>query len=264
MPPSTKIGYLDLPREIRDQIMDLVLHPGEVHIHASPEEYAKRETHHLYGVQLLATCRQVYGEGSGIWYGKNNFRVTSCSFQQMKFVLGIYQKKHLGMMKSLVVECSIQDVPTRSMVQHEERLAAFWETMYPGHPHDKAENADRQIASYIHDEFKDNVASTMNQEWRAKSLWLRTGTPHGRCMLVKHLRLSYVATWPFRYRFSRSEDSGIHLRVAKMELVVGTTMKKPIEEEEMLHAIDQVSSELYVELTNLPSDWDGYLDEDEY
>jgi len=264
MPRSTKIGYLELPREIRDQIMELALHPGEVQIHASPEEHASRETHHRYGVQLLATCRQIYEEGHRIWYGKNTFHMTTCSLKEMKRVLGVYQKKHLGMMESLVVECTYQDVPTKPMVQHEKTLAAFWKTMYPGHPHAKAKNADKRIESYIHDEFKDNVASAINQEWRAKSLWLRTEIPNGHCMLVKDLGSNWIAEWPFRYRFSRTEDSGIHLWVAKMELVIGTMMPTQIQEEDMLHAIDQVVSELYVELTDYPSDWDGYPDSDSY
>jgi len=264
MLPSTKIGYLSLPREIRDQIMELALHPGKVYIPAKLEsvmkhlnrfgEHPSRGVHHRYGVQLLATCRQVYEEGHTIWYGKNTFHVTTCSFDEMKLVLGVYQKKHLDTMKRLVVDCTIQDVSQQSIDQLNETLAAFWETINRQHPNAMPIDAGTWCHHYVNGKFKDKVAAAIKKEWRAKGLWLRTETPNSPRMLVNEVESSWPVEWPFRYRFVPEEDLGVNLIGAEMELVMGSTIATQLEEDDMFEAIDQVLAKLHVGDERYPSD----------
>jgi hypothetical protein len=108
MSPSKAFNYLSLPRELRDQIMDYALHPGEVCI---PTEKPSPQDRPRYGVLMLATCQQVYEEGHEIWYRKNTFRLRSCTASEMRRILGAYQAKHLGMIPTLVIDCTLYDLP---------------------------------------------------------------------------------------------------------------------------------------------------------
>ena len=64
-----KPSYLSLPGEIRNQIMDLVLVPGHIYLdwHFRPRKLDGLRS----GVQIMATCRQVYEEARGVYYSKN-------------------------------------------------------------------------------------------------------------------------------------------------------------------------------------------------
>lgn len=114
MSTSSGFNYLSLPRELRDQIMQYALNPGEVCI---PTRRKSPQDRPRFGVQVLATCHQAYEEGYGIWYGRNKFRLSTCSYAEMRTILDKYQKKHLAMIPEFVVEATIEDLPTGLQVR---------------------------------------------------------------------------------------------------------------------------------------------------
>jgi hypothetical protein len=88
-----KVGFLDLPRELRDHIYRYTFCvPGAIFIyslpyHAQPTPIAKLVRYQNHGpsepqalgnvlaMGLLRTCRQLHSEGSTVLYGANTFRV---------------------------------------------------------------------------------------------------------------------------------------------------------------------------------------------
>jgi hypothetical protein len=262
MSPSTKIGYLSLPREIRDQIMELALHPGEVQIHANHEslevdlifgQYVGREAHHRYSVQLSATCRQVYEESHRIWYGKNTFHITTFSFEEMKRVLGVYQKKHLGMMESLVVDCTIHDICKESMDRLKRTVEAIWDS---APPQPKPNDAETWIFRCVHGDFQAKIAAAMKKGWRAKSHWLRMTIPISHRMLVNEVKSDFCSEWPFRFNFPLEEEERTSLVGSKMELVMSRKIVTEIEENEIFETFDESLARLFVDRTLWPFEFE--------
>ena len=156
-----KTGYLSLPLEIREMIMDLALNPGLVWIDLP----SNRATVDRYGVQMLATCRQVYEEGFRVWYGKNIFRVPSCPFEVLKKLLGFYQHKHIKMIDSLEVYCSLGDIPEGVASSISKRVAKYYGRVSSTQYHIRS--------SLLQNRLEEEYIDAMKQAWREKALWLR-------------------------------------------------------------------------------------------
>lgn len=160
-------NYFSLPRELRDQIMQYVLHPGEVCI---PTDNSSVRDRPRYGVQVLATCHQAYAEGHRVWYGRNKFRLRSCSANGMSRILGAYQAKHLGMMPELVVDCTLHDLP----LLYQNNLLSWSISLAAG-------GITRLFAV---DVFWDKLNEALEKEWIAKAEWLRKEVPNGHRMHI--------------------------------------------------------------------------------
>jgi len=196
-------NYLSLPRELRDQVMDHALHPGEVYITTDRSSLQDRRR---YGVQLLASCRQVYEEGHEIWYGKNTFRITSCSDVEMRKILVQYQKKHRAMISKLVVEFTVEDLPTGLQVRSDGATIS--------HPRIDFDSAKY----YAKARYDAKLANGLEYEWLAKACSLLS-------LLLKghEMRINVYAAEKVHFML---EEMGMRLCVESntMEMEIGTTI----------------------------------------
>ena len=211
-------NYLFLPRELRNQIMKYALNPGEVCI---PTNNSSLQDRPRYGVQVLATCRQAYEEGYTIWYGKNQFRIRSCAASEMRRILGAYRAKHLRIMPSLIVECTLYDLPR-------SHLDFLLGTMLATADHEMiaSANFDRSYA-YARNKFWDDFTAQLEQEWRTKIYWLHSRIPGGHRMHVSLDRSIFDRVW-----FSLKEtgmEFGFGLLCDAIEVKTGSTIATEIE-----------------------------------
>ena len=262
MPPSTKIGYLDLPREIRDQIMELALHPGEVHIDADPgslcdvidgdgylntsAEPADHEEQHHYGVQLLATCRQIYEEGHNIWYANNTFYLPPCPFKEMKRILCAYQRKHLRIIGRLVVGCTIDDVSEEKIQKLKESAAACWRDLNVnkvGYGFTDSEDVKDAFEKYLAKHFSSRLETAVNNERLLKLLWLYRKVQNGHRMLIGNRR--YDWDMEERVLFEVSDPHlVVVLSLTRTEVEVGTTISKRLKESDIFEGFEDTLLEL--------------------
>lgn len=205
MSTSSGFNYLSLPRELRDQIMQyaLNLNPGEVCIPArrtSPQDRPR------FSVQVLATCHQAYEEGYRIWYGRNTFRIASCSDVEMRKILDQYQKKHLAMIPKLVVESTIEDLPTGLQVRS-GRATRF------------EQDLDFDTAKYrARARYGVKLRNYPEYEWRAKaiSLWCYLPEGHGMRINVHAVEAIDVTLVETKMR--------IYIESNAMEITIGGTV----------------------------------------
>jgi len=225
-------NYLSLPRELRDQIMDYALHPGEVCIPAAKSSPQDRSR---YGVQLLATCRQVYEEGHEIWYGKNTFRVQSCTASEMRQVLGAYQAKHLGMIPTLVIDCTLYDLP-------QSRRDSLLDMMIATADEEMIASADYwESYGFARNNFSDHFTEQLEHEWRTKIKWLRSEVPGGHRMHTSLDRSTFDRIW-FDLEGTGME-SGFGFLCDAIEVKMGTTITTEVDFPLMFDDIREVSPE---------------------
>lgn len=171
---SRKKGYLDLPPELRNQIMGLSLKHNCVILPAERDRH--QMPRHKYGAQMLATCREVYKEAHPVLYS-NEFVVLSCSFREMKQILGSYQKKHFEMMSDLTIGATVKDVEDAvvgEIVKSVREEWALWTSISILPP-----------TSHIHGLIRDKFTFAIKKEWYEKAFWLRNHLPYGNRMSVQ-------------------------------------------------------------------------------
>lgn len=126
-----QVGYSSLPGEIRNEIMCLVLVPGEVHIRATKEHSVKAKIQHVWdtvqripegyrkipaptslpGFQMLATCKMIYGESHEIYYSSNTFFLPPGPFEEtLKHFFKNVQAEHVNMINRIGVTLGLQDL----------------------------------------------------------------------------------------------------------------------------------------------------------
>jgi hypothetical protein len=216
--------------------MDYALHPGEVCI---PTENPSPQDRPRYGVQMLATCRQVYEEGHEIWYGKNTFRLRSCTASEMRQILGAYQAKHLGMMPTLVIDFTLYDLP----LSHQNSLL---DTMIATADHTTIATATRnEPYCFARDRFRDDWTEASKNEWFDKMDWLRSEIPKGHRMQISLDRSTYDKLW-FDLEGTWMQD-GFGLVCYVIEVQLGTTTTSETEMSRAFGNIHEI----------LPEGWSG-------
>ena len=176
-----KIGLLSLPGEIRNQIMDLVLVPGDVFFSNIKMQPLERERCPVSQprCQVLATCRQLYQEGHVPFYSQNVFHLApgplSASWDYIKRL----DSRHQDLINKVSVDLSIMDL-TPAVLEGIE--AAF----YADHGQSIADADFHRVNSYVISALGDlwaaklaDVSNTENfQTIRLVELSL-AGEPHG-------------------------------------------------------------------------------------
>jgi hypothetical protein len=105
-PQSGFFDYFALPGEVRNQIMDLLLKPGEIHY---PQPSTKN-THSPPAVQFLASSRQAYTEGCGIFFSDNTFHLPAGPAAYTKSLFGQYQPQTLALIRSVTLHIGLHDL----------------------------------------------------------------------------------------------------------------------------------------------------------
>lgn len=270
MPPFTKIGYLDLPREIRDQIMESALHPGEVYIYANPGSFCDvidgkhldnfadpvdQEEQHHYGVQLLATCRQIYEEGHKLWYGNNTFYLSACPFREMKRILSAYQRKHLSIMGRLVVSCRIDDVSEEEIQKLKESAAGQWRDLNVnmiGYGFTYSEEVQYAFKKYLRKHLKSKLEAAVNNERLQKIMWLYRNFPNGHRMLIDNRPFRCHAER--RVLFEMSDPNlVVILGLTRTDLEVGTTFAQELRQD----AISESFKDMRLAIRAIPAEHVG-------
>ena len=152
--PEKPFRYFALPRELRNLVMEFAFAPGDIYIRVKGDHIKKPRF--KYGVQLLATCRQAYAEGYPLYYGKNTFHLPSCDVDAMKEVLEAFQPKHLAIVKSLIVNCSFNDI----LSADSEIIWGEWRADIADEPSLYADHAAHDLIFCI------------GVSWNAKIYWL--------------------------------------------------------------------------------------------
>ena len=122
-------GFFSFPAEIRNQIMSLILTPGNIFLKphpilgtSGPSKYHRKR----YGCQFLATCRQAYNEGHRMYYSSNTFHLPSGRDHWARQLFDLVQPKHRSMIQYLAINCSIYDIHYPGPMDEIERAADDW------------------------------------------------------------------------------------------------------------------------------------------
>lgn len=108
-PQSGHFDYFALPGEIRNQIMELVLAPGDVH-YIQPRKKSKKSTQPLPTVQFLALNRQAYAEGRKMFYSENSFHLPAGPEAYTKSMLDRYQPQNFALIRRLTLDIGLHDL----------------------------------------------------------------------------------------------------------------------------------------------------------
>lgn len=109
----SKLSYFSLPAEVRNQIMDYVLVPGDIYpcrpdletSTRSPDTTVNVASHS--GVQLIATCKQAHQEGHGLFYSSNTFHLPPIEIFEWSMRL---QAKHKAMIKRISITVGLVEL----------------------------------------------------------------------------------------------------------------------------------------------------------
>ena len=123
--------FFSLPPEIRNEIMRLVLVPGDVHLRGPKKHGVKAKIHHAWdavhqlprdchkipaapslpGFQMLATCKSVYGQYHETFYSSNTFFFAPGLFKEtIKYYTISLQPEHVNMISSIGVNLGLEDL----------------------------------------------------------------------------------------------------------------------------------------------------------
>lgn len=122
--------YLKLPPELRNKIMSYALVPCRVYLrpslHEGDDTTINTRIQHWYrnrsvpNLQLLATCKQIYAEGHGIFYSSNTFCIPPGVNHNILSYFERLQPQHRAMIKSIGIGMGIDDLTLKALERLEE------------------------------------------------------------------------------------------------------------------------------------------------
>lgn len=124
---ESKIPYLSLPGEIRNQIMEYALTPGEVYLatKADPAHWTGSKASMsgcegpTSGCQLLATCKQVYREGCRAFYAGNDFHLPPGPVEGFLKWYQALRSEHREAIRNVTIDLSVLDLTPSVLEQCE-------------------------------------------------------------------------------------------------------------------------------------------------
>lgn len=146
---NRKIGFLSLPGEVRNKIMDLALVPGHIYF-SNRMQPVDRNGSPVFksGCQVLATCRQLYQEGHVSFYSRNMFHLAPGPLSASWEYFGRLDSRHQDLIEKVSIEMSIVDL-TPAVLKGIE--VAFYNNC--GLPIAFAE--DHLVSSYVENALRD-------------------------------------------------------------------------------------------------------------
>ena len=135
-----KIGYTSLPGEVRNKIMALVLCPGIIYLQAkrtkgnnftsySNDPHLARDGTPLPppGVQMLATCRQVYNGGRVMYYAGNVFDLPPGPVEVTRGLMAKVRPENLALMRHFRIRLSLLDLtpPVIEQLEKDYEVKAY-------------------------------------------------------------------------------------------------------------------------------------------
>ena len=203
---GSKIGYKSLPGEVRNKIMALVLCPGIIYLRAKPTRQNNFTTYsndpHLArdgsplpppGVQLLATCRQVYNEGRGMYYAGNVFDLPPGPVAVTRELLAKIRPENLALMRHFRIRLSLLDLTPPVMEQlqkdykdnpYPEKGPFSIQLRYTHDPQHRREN-NIHIIGY---KFKIEAKRILTALWEAKISFLSAKFARMRSLQINTIR----------------------------------------------------------------------------
>ena len=128
-----KLSYFSLPGEVRNKIMGYVLVGDQPNSYDPVLEAPTRSqdtaarVHFRLGVQLIATCKQAYIEGHGLFYSNNTFHLPP----KMPFLWPErLQAKHKSMIKRISITIGLVELTPSMLSQVENNTAGGQGRMY--------------------------------------------------------------------------------------------------------------------------------------
>ena len=168
--PKAKIGYLDLPGEIRNKIIDFALVPGHIYFFTKSQPISyKNAPVFLPGCQLLATCKQAYNEGYVSFYNRNVFHFAPGPILASMEYFWSLKRKHLKLIEKISIEMSVTDL-TPSVLETIE--TAFYQNQRQSIAH--ADNF--LVVRYVMDALRDlwtekNAMARDAKQFNTIALW---------------------------------------------------------------------------------------------
>ena len=124
--------YLDLPAEIRNQVMEYILLPGDVHLHVrareaqdpgqnltessiSPAVKHTLPAKLLSAYNFLAVCRQIRAEGEHLFHGSNIFYLPPGQAANTTHWLRDIGPQHRDMIKMVCMTMTPEDIPPQPL-----------------------------------------------------------------------------------------------------------------------------------------------------
>ena len=168
-----KRGYFFFPPEIRNEIMRLVLMPGDIYLKSSPIVGSSGSNYHRkkYGCQFLATCSRAYREGYELYYSFNTFHLPSGPEYWLRQVFQSVQPKHRVIIQYLAINCSVYDIHFPGTIQEIGDTADH--ILAPNHP-DRNLGYDTQI---IVSSYCESAGVTLFELWLKKFDCVRINFP---------------------------------------------------------------------------------------
>ena len=142
--PPQRISYLSLPAKIRRQIVIYVLVPGEIHIRPTKEQGVKAALKRFWnaaqgypesdqadprlpslpGLQILATCKSIYGQYHELFYTANIFFLPPGPLEEtLKHLFNKLQPEHVNMISRVGVTLGVQDLTPSGFEQVQKSMS---------------------------------------------------------------------------------------------------------------------------------------------
>ena len=146
---NRNIGFLSLPGEIRNKIMDSALVPGHIYLSRKMQPVdCKGLPVFTPGSQVLATCKQLYQEGHISFYSRNMFHLAPGPLSASWDYFGKLNRRHQDLVCRVSIEMSFMDLtpPVLEEIQ---------EVFYEHHGRSIAHAGENTVIRYVMNSLKD-------------------------------------------------------------------------------------------------------------
>ena len=152
---NRNIGFLSLPGEIRNKIMDSALVPGHIYLSRKMQPVdCKGLPVFTPGCQILATCKQLYQEGHISFYSRNMFYLAPGPLSASWDYFGKLNRRHQDLVCRVSIEMSLMDLtpPVLEEIQ---------QVFYEHHSRSIAHAGENTVIRYVMNSLKDLWAEKM-------------------------------------------------------------------------------------------------------
>lgn len=186
-----QFDFFSLPIEIRNEIMRLVLVPGEIHILTAKERGVKAKIQRVWdtvqafpksqqslpimpslpGFQVLSTCKLVYGANHEMFYSSNTFFLPPGPLEEtLHHFSNTLQAEHVNMITRVGVTLGIQDLTPPVFKQAQDIMSYNLQRL----PSDQVGRAwGVAVQAHLSDIWQRKLAF-LNSTWRLKTIKLVT------------------------------------------------------------------------------------------
>ena len=180
--------------------MAFILCPGVIYLREKPTKQNKYTTYSNDprlarngaqlpppGIQLLATCRQVYSEGREMYYSNNVFDLPPGPVAATREVLAKFQPQNTALMRDFSIRASLLDLTPHLLEQLESEFSERPTTIVGKHSWLRPR---RGRHTYLEGhKFQIEAKRILTAVWEAKISYLASKFPSPRTLQIRTIRL---------------------------------------------------------------------------